>query len=58
MAFQVRNRQGSSYTNPNLDIIDSVLAELDGDLDIEHPDVSLKHDSEWTLSAFPNGLLI
>lgn len=27
-------------------------------VDIEHPDVCLTHESGWSLSAFPSGLLV
>ncbi|MCP4309158.1 MAG: hypothetical protein GY926_11475 [bacterium] len=58
MAFHVRTRQGEFISNPNDDTIDRVLAELDDPLDPEHPDVSLGHESGWTLSVFPSGLLL
>lgn len=35
-----------------------MLAELDGPVNDDHPDVSRSHESEWCLSAFPSGLLI
>ena len=34
-----------------------VLAELDAE-DREHPCVSLTHESEWSLGAYPDGLLV
>jgi hypothetical protein len=33
-----------------------ILTELDAE-DIEHPGVSLTHESEWSLGAYPTGLL-
>ncbi|MEQ8439355.1 MAG: hypothetical protein RIB65_17830 [Ilumatobacter fluminis] len=58
MAFHVVTRAGASIPNPSPEVIDRVLAELDEPLDPEHPDVSLTHDSEWSLGAFPSGLVI
>jgi hypothetical protein len=43
-------------TDPGL--LDGVLSELDGPEDAEHPDVALSHETGWTLSAFPRGLLV
>jgi hypothetical protein len=43
---------------PSVDRMREVLAELDGEDDDEHPDVSLTHESEWSMSAFPDGLVI
>ena len=34
-----------------------VLSQLDTD-DIEHVSVSLSHESEWCLGAYPSGLLV
>ena len=49
---------GESIREPSDDVIDAVIAELDGPMDDEHPDVSLTHQSEWCLSAFSDGLLV
>ncbi|MFN2506196.1 MAG: hypothetical protein ABR540_18615 [Acidimicrobiales bacterium] len=38
--------------------MDAVLAELDESPDMEHPDVALSYESEWTLSVFENGLVV
>jgi hypothetical protein len=38
--------------------IQAVLDELDEPFDPEHPDVSLVHESQWGLSAFPSGVVI
>jgi hypothetical protein len=58
MNYQVNTRWGGSEPMPSVDRMREVLAELDGDDDDEHPSVSLSHESEWTLSAFPDGLVI
>ena len=34
-----------------------LLRSLDME-DNEHPDVALKHETEWCLSAYPGGLLV
>jgi hypothetical protein len=58
MNYFVNTRWGGSEPKPSVDRMREVLAELDGDDDDEHPNVSLTHESEWTLSAFPDGLVI
>lgn len=58
MTYHVNTRWGGSEPAPPLDRMREVLSELDGDDDDEHPSVSLSHESEWTLSAFPDGLVI
>lgn len=58
MNYQVNTRWGGSEPMPSVDRMREVLAELDGDDDDEHPSVSLSHESEWTLSAFADGLVI
>ena len=58
MNYHVNTRYGGSEPMPSVARMREVLAELDGEDDDEHPDVSLTHETEWTLSAFPDGLLI
>lgn len=58
MSFWVHDRMGSAHVDPNEGIIDAVLSELDEPLDPEHPDVGLTHESEWSLGAFPSGLVV
>ncbi len=57
MAYHVTTRWGGDEVNVSEPRLREVLAELDAD-DDEHTSVSLTHDSEWTLAAFPGGLLI
>ena len=38
--------------------VGALLAELDAGDDAEHPDVAIAHESGWTLSAFPSGLVV
>ncbi len=58
VTFFMYNRQGEAVEPASDATIEAVLAELDGYTDDEHPDVSLTHESEWCLSAFPDGLLV
>jgi hypothetical protein len=57
MAFHLRFRWGNSESNVDVDRMAAALGELDTH-DQEHPDVSLSHESEWSLSAFESGLLV
>ncbi|HWE16756.1 MAG TPA: hypothetical protein VG758_06165 [Hyphomicrobiaceae bacterium] len=59
MAFSARGRWDGGERNPPVDRLREILQELDIETDdFEHPDVSLKHETEWCLSAFLSGLLI
>lgn len=57
MAFHVTTRWGSDERDVPVERMREVLAQLDAD-DPEHPEVSLTHESEWSLGAYPGGLLI
>jgi hypothetical protein len=39
-------------------LLPTLVAELDAYEDDEHPDIAVSHESGWTLSAFPSGLLV
>ena len=58
MNYHVNTRFGGSEPMPSVDRMREVLTELDGEDDHEHPSVSLTHESEWSMSAFPDGLVI
>ena len=59
MGFVARGRWGGGERNPPVERLREILQELDIETeDFEHPDVSLKHETEWCLSAFLSGLLI
>ena len=59
MGFSARGRWSSSESNPTIGRLREILRELDIETgDFEHPDVSLKQETEWSLSAFLSGLLI
>lgn len=57
MSYYARNRLGEMFKEPDEAVLDAVLAE-DEPVDEEHPEVALTHETEWTLSAFPWGLLV
>jgi hypothetical protein len=57
MAYSAHNRNGASIRNPSLAQMQVLLESLTY-CDPEHPDVGLKHESQWCLSAFGSGLLV
>ncbi|NJO23869.1 MAG: hypothetical protein HC868_14245 [Sphingomonadales bacterium] len=57
MPFHTRDRWGTTESNPPVERLRALLLSLDT-VDPEHPDVSLNHDSGWSLSAFPSGRLV
>jgi hypothetical protein len=58
VGFVATNRNGEMERDPSPERIDDLVRELDGPEDDEHPDVSVDHESGWSLSAFPSGLVI
>ena len=57
MSYFTYDRWGASEREPS----EARMAELLGMLDIddgEHPSVSLTHESEWSLGAYPGGLVV
>jgi hypothetical protein len=59
MVFHARGRWGGDEPDPSVERLRTLLQDLDTQIeDIEHPDVSLTHETEWCLSAFPSGLLV
>ena len=57
MSYHVNRRWGDIDDNPAVEKMREALAELDVE-DVEHPDVTLIHESGWCLGAYRNGLLI
>jgi|SRR5882672_8340555 hypothetical protein len=57
MTFSVTDRQGATESNPSVERLRELLQSLDID-DREHPDVALKHETEWCLTAYSSGLLV
>ena len=58
MSFRIRHRFGDMEADPPLDRLAALISELDALEDDEHPDVAVGHESGWTLSAFPSGLVV
>lgn len=58
MACWINDRMGASHNEVDEELIDRILAELDGDEDDEHPEVSIQDESGWSLGAFAGGLLV
>jgi hypothetical protein len=54
----IRHAFGGMESDPSLDGLRALLAELDEVADDEHPDVSICDESGWELSAFRDGTLI
>ena len=57
MAYTITHRSGAMESNAPIESFDALLGELD-DVDYEHPDVAVCHESGWALSAFRSGRLI
>ena len=57
MGFHLTHRYGATESNPPLSKLTELYAELE-DKDEEHPDVAVTHESEWCLSAYPNGSVV
>ncbi|MFD6329540.1 hypothetical protein ACFWGI_08255 [Streptomyces niveus] len=53
MTYSIRDNMGETLDEPDETRIREILAEL-SNADEEHPDVSLKHESGWALSVFPD----
>lgn len=56
MGFHATTRWGSDEAEPTVERLRDILGHLDAE-DDEHTTVSLTHDSEWYLAAYPGGLL-
>jgi hypothetical protein len=57
MSCKLTTRWGADDREPTVERMREVLAQLDV-ADIEHQSVSLTHESEWCLGAYPGGLLV
>ncbi|MET9554493.1 hypothetical protein [Streptomyces sp. NPDC006645] len=53
VTYSMHDNMGEEFDEPDEPRIREILAEL-GNADEEHPDVSLKHESGWSLSVFPD----
>lgn len=57
MGFHATTRWGGDEPEPTVERLREILGQLDAE-DDEHSSVSLTHESEWCLGAYPGGLLI
>jgi hypothetical protein len=57
MAYHVTHRSGEMEADFPAERFYELLEELDRS-DREHPDVSLTHESEWTLTVLPSGMVV
>ena len=57
MAFTITHRDGGMDEGEESDI-EALLAELEGDPDEEHPDVSVTHETGLSVSLFQSGLAV
>ena len=53
MTYSMHDNMGEEFDEPDEPRIREILAEL-SNADEEHSDVSLKHESGWALSVFPD----
>ena len=58
VVYAVTNTLGAMVRDADETVMEAVLSELDGPEDDEHLDVSLSHESGWTLSAYRNGVVV
>ena len=57
MTFHISHLTGASDVDPPLESLESLYDELDA-ADSEHTDVSVEHESAWSLGTFRGGLLV
>ena len=57
MTYSASDRWGATELNPPIERLRELLQSLDIE-ETEHPDVALKHETEWCLSAYRSGLLV
>ena len=57
MSFHGSDLMGASLPEPTLDEMRELLSQLDR-ADGEHTDVSVVHESGWSLSVFASGLVV
>jgi hypothetical protein len=57
MAFSITHVYGEMEASPPVAALAALVDEL-ATADDEHPDVAVSHESGWTLSAFPSGLVV
>jgi hypothetical protein len=57
MTYSASDRWGATELNPPIERLRELLQSLEIE-EKEHPDVALKHETEWCLSAYRSGLLV
>ncbi|WP_299539048.1 hypothetical protein [uncultured Streptomyces sp.] len=57
MTYFMYDITGSPVEEPDAEAVRTIVAGL-SEADDEHPDVSLTHQSGWSLSAYAGGLLL
>ncbi len=57
MVCSAQNRNGAFIRDPSPDQMRALIASL-AEHDQVHPDIALKHESEWCLSVFGSGLVV
>lgn len=57
MSFHGNTRWGGSIRQPDDEQLRALLESL-SEADDEHPDVSVVHESGWSISAFRSGLVV
>jgi hypothetical protein len=58
MAATLMHRTGEMTEYAGAADLDDLIVALDGPADPEHPDVAVKAESGWTISAFGSGLVV
>ena len=57
MSYFAYDQMGATISSPSESQMQQLLASLTSG-DLEHPDVSLTHESGWSISVFSTGLLV
>ena len=57
MGYHVTHRTGDSDSKLSIDRFGELLDELEN-ADDEHPDISVTHESEWSLAVYKSGFVV
>ena len=57
MAFVITHRDGAMESDGPIELLSALISELEWD-NAEHPDIAISHESGWSLSAYPSGLVL
>ena len=58
VSFYITHRYGGDDRDVPLEALDGLIAELHDDpSDVEHPSVSVVHESDWALAVYGSGLV-